>query len=103
MVPCRHCLWYDRIPVLDLKMKLWVAWILLIAASFAGLEWYALAYGTIPTLSRVIWILTFAWPPLPFVIGFVVGFLACHFWWGGITSFRPVQKKTSLHDPRPHP
>lgn len=64
----------------------WVAWVLLIAISFAVLEGYAL-YVKKATLSRTVWTISKAWPPLPFVAGFLAGFLACHFWWGGIVCF----------------
>lgn len=69
----------------------WTVWLLLIVVSFAGFEGYALATnGT--TLSRYVWELSAAWPPLPFFAGFLAGFLACHFWWGGIVSFAPTRK-----------
>lgn len=68
----------------------WVGWLLFLIVSFACFEGYALANGK-TTLSRFVWTVTKAWPPLPFVAGFVAGFLACHFWWGGIVSFAPVQ------------
>lgn len=73
-------------------MKLfWAIWIFAIAATFACAEWFALAHGT-TTLSRFVWDVTAAWPPLPFIAGFLAGFLCCHFWWGGIVSFKPVAK-----------
>lgn len=43
-------------------------------------EAIALTVGR-PTLSRMVWNATKAWPPLPFVAGVVVGGLAVHFWW----------------------
>lgn len=43
-------------------------------------EWWALATGH-QTLSRAVWTLSTAWPPLIFLDGLVVGGLAVHFWW----------------------
>lgn len=60
----------------------WAAWFLAFVILFAVLEARALIKGH-KTLSRSVWMLTKAWPPLPFFIGLVVGFLACHFWWIG--------------------
>lgn len=75
-----------------MNMKLvWSIWLLAIAGSFAGFEGYALATGH-ETLSRWTWELSKAWPPYPFFVGLLVGFLACHFWWGGIVPFAPVNK-----------
>lgn len=70
---------------------IWPAWIASIALSFVGFETYALTTGK-ATLSRFVWELTAAWPPLPFVVGFLMGFLVCHFWWGGSVSFAPIGK-----------
>jgi hypothetical protein len=58
----------------------WVVWLVAVGASFAVLERYALRNDT-TTLSRFIWTVTKAWPPFPWVVGVVVGFLACHFFW----------------------
>ena len=60
----------------------WVAWLLVVAASFAVFEGLAIAHKR-PTLSRTVWEVSKAWPPLPWVAGVVVGFLAAHFWWVG--------------------
>lgn len=65
---------------------IWVFWILAIAVTFGILEGVAIKTGR-TTLSRTVWIVSKAWPPLPFVAGFLAGFLACHFWWGGIVCF----------------
>lgn len=70
---------------------IWASWLLLLIGSFAGLEGYAL-YDHTTTLSRFVWDMTAAFPPLPFVAGFLAGFLCCHFWWGGIVPFAPVKK-----------
>ncbi len=67
----------------------WTVWLLLIVASFAGFEGFALANKR-TTLSRYIWTLSKAWPPFPWLAGVITGFLACHFWWGGIVFFAPV-------------
>lgn len=71
-------------------MWLWPAWLLFIVVSFSVFEGLALYRGT-PTLSRWVWTVSKAWPPFPFIAGFITGFLACHFWWGGIVSFAPVK------------
>ncbi len=60
----------------------WSLWIALILASFAVFEGFALVRNK-TTLSRFVWNLTKAWPPLPFIVGAVVGFVSAHFWWGG--------------------
>jgi hypothetical protein len=70
-------------------MLLWALWLLAIAVSFAAFEGWALKTGR-PTLSRWTWTVSKAWPPFPFFIGLLVGFLACHFFWGGIVCFAPV-------------
>jgi hypothetical protein len=69
----------------------WTGWLALIVLTFAGLETYALMSNK-PTLSRFVWTLSTAWPPFPWIAGFITGFLVCHFWWGGIVSFAPVVK-----------
>jgi H+/Cl- antiporter ClcA len=68
----------------------WPAWLLIIVGSFACAEGFALATGR-KTLSRWTWEVSKEFPPYPFFCGLIVGFLACHFWWGGIVSFAPVQ------------
>ncbi len=93
MASRRRRIRHDRPTVQGVKMWVWVVWIVLIVGSFAGLEGYALTHDS-PTLSRFVWELSAAWPPLPFVCGFIAGFLACHFWWGGIVSFKPVGGKS---------
>lgn len=60
----------------------WLTWLIAIAATFAALEGHAL-HNNRNTLSRVVWNATKAWPPLPFIVGLVVGILAAHFWWIG--------------------
>jgi hypothetical protein len=72
----------------------WALWLLFLVVSFACLEGYAL-YDDTTTLSRFVWSATAAFPPLPFVAGFLGGFLCCHFWWGGIVAFLPVKKDGS--------
>jgi hypothetical protein len=61
----------------------WPSWILFIVVSFAAAEGFALKTGR-KTLSRWTWELSKAWPPYPFFVGLIVGFLACHFWWIGM-------------------
>lgn len=69
----------------------WAIWLFALVASFSVMEGYSL-YDNTSTLSRFVWTLTAYFPPLPFVAGFLAGFLCCHFWWGGIVSFAPVKK-----------
>ena len=68
----------------------WTVWLFVIVLTFATAEAYALWKGK-QTLSRYVWTVSKAWPPFPYVAGFITGFLACHFWWGGIVCFAPVQ------------
>jgi hypothetical protein len=67
----------------------WTLWVLAIFVSFAIFEGWALMKNK-STLSRATWKLSKAWPPLPFVVGFLIGFLVCHFWWGGVVCFEPA-------------
>ena len=67
----------------------WPLWLLAIVVSFACFEGYALKTGR-KTLSRWTWELSKAWPPFGWFAGFITGFLVCHFFWGGIVSFAPV-------------
>jgi hypothetical protein len=60
----------------------WALFFTLMLSLFIAGETYALAKGK-PTLSRFIWNLTKAWPPLPLVVGLAIGFVSAHFWWGG--------------------
>lgn len=64
-------------------MMAWV-WVLWLGGPVLGLfavfEGYALKTGHM-TLSRWVWNVSRAWPPFPWVVGVVVGFLASHFWW----------------------
>ena len=69
---------------------IWASWILAIAVTFSLLEGYALLDNT-TTLSRFVWTITAAFPPIPYIAGFLSGFLVCHFWWGGIVPFAPVK------------
>ncbi len=68
----------------------WASWILLLVVSFSLLEGYALIENQ-TTLSRFVWTITAAFPPIPFIAGFLAGFLCCHFWWGGIVPFAAVK------------
>lgn len=55
--------------------------VLFIVAILAG-EVFALAKNKM-TFSRYVWNASKAWPPLPLIVGLVLGFLLAHFWWGG--------------------
>ncbi len=63
----------------------WTVWLILIGLTFAAGETYALMCGR-QTLSRWVWTVSKAFPPFPWIVGVLVGFLACHFWWGGALS-----------------
>jgi hypothetical protein len=67
----------------------WVAWLLIIVATFAALETFALEKKQW-TLSRFVWETSAKFPAFPWIAGFITGFLVCHFWWGGIVGFAPV-------------
>ena len=69
---------------------LWTAWLAIIVTSFAAFEAFAIITGRM-TLSRWTWTVSKYFPPFPFIAGLLVGFLAAHFWWGGIVCFEPVQ------------
>lgn len=66
----------------------WLGWILALIVTFAILEGYAL-HTDRTTLSRFTWRISKAFPAFPFFIGLIVGFLACHFFWGGVVAFAP--------------
>lgn len=68
----------------------WTIWLAAIALSFAAFETYAIRTNR-TTLSRWVWTVSKAWPPFPWLAGVLTGFLAAHFWWGGIVCFAPVQ------------
>lgn len=69
---------------------IWVGWLVFLAASFAAFEGYALKTGHM-TLSRFTWTVSKAFPLFPWLVGVLVGVLACHFWWGGVVCFTPVK------------
>lgn len=60
----------------------WAVWLFFLVTSFAVMEGYSLFDDT-STLSRFVWNVTAAFPPTPFIAGFLAGFLCCHFWWIG--------------------
>jgi len=60
----------------------WAAFCLTIIVVGLAAEGYALYTGK-QTFSRFVWNASKAWPPLPLVVGLVIGFLCAHFWWGG--------------------
>ena len=69
----------------------WTVFFVLFLLGFIGGEAYALYTGK-TTLSRYVWTLSKAWPPLPWIVGLITGFVAAHFWWGGaLICYVPVQ------------
>jgi hypothetical protein len=59
---------------------IWVFWLVLIAISFGCIEGAAIISNR-TTLSRTVWVISKNWPPFPWAVGVVVGFLAAHFFW----------------------
>lgn len=59
----------------------WTALLLGWAAIFAVMEGYALTHDDAITLSRFVWEISAAWPPIIFLAGMTVGILVSHFWW----------------------
>jgi hypothetical protein len=67
----------------------WTGWLFVaVPGSFAAFEAYALATRR-TTLSRYVWNISKSFPPFGWIAGVLTGFLACHFWWGGIVCFAP--------------
>lgn len=65
----------------------WTIWLFFgLPLSFGLAEAYAIWKGK-QTLSQYVWELSKVFPPFPFIAGFLAGFLACHFWWGGAVCF----------------
>lgn len=61
---------------------IWIAWLIVIAVSFAVLEGFALSDPDGLSLSQWYVDITQAWPPIKTLIGIVIGILICHFgWW----------------------
>lgn len=60
----------------------WVVWLIALVVSFGVIEGLSLHDNT-STLSRFVWDLTAAFPPMGYIAGFVAGFLCDHFWWMG--------------------
>ena len=58
----------------------WVIWFVTWMLGFAFLEGIALATHQL-TLSRFVYNMSTAWPPLIWLMGVVAGGLAVHFWW----------------------
>lgn len=69
----------------------WLIWLAFLVISFAAMEAYSL-YDHTATLSRFVWQATEAFPPLPFIAGFLSGGLAVHFWWTA-NPFNEKRKK----------
>jgi len=69
---------------------IWAAWWIFLFVSFALIESFAIAKNK-TTLSRFMWSASKSFPLLPFIVGLIVGVLACHFFWGGVTTFSPVE------------
>ena len=60
----------------------WIVWLFFLVVSFAIMEGMSIHDDT-STLSRFVWNLTAAFPPIMYIAGFLAGFLCCHFWWMG--------------------
>lgn len=59
----------------------WVAWLTVIAVSFAVLEGLALADPQGLSLSQFYVNVKYAWPAIGVVVGIAIGILICHFNW----------------------
>jgi len=65
------------------RQKTSIAWLvigLLWIAAFIPLEWYGLSHDDAVTLSRWMYTISAAWPPIIFMFGLTVGILTEHFW-----------------------
>lgn len=60
----------------------WTLFFVAILVGFIVGETVALLKGG-NSLSRFVWNLSKAWPPLPLIVGLLFGFVFSHFWWGG--------------------
>lgn len=67
---------------------IWVLWLLAIAGSFAGLEFWAVKTGK-PTLSRFIATAGVKFPLILVFYGMLFGGLAVHFFWHWGCSIAP--------------
>ncbi len=74
---------------------IWTLWLLAIVVSFSLLEGLAIVEDGM-TLSRFVWKINNAFPVFGFICGLIVGFLACHFWYGGQVSFAPMLRKLGV-------
>lgn len=62
----------------------WTALIVGAVAIFVVMESYALMRPDPDdgiTLSRYVWEISQAWPPVIFILGWISGLLTSHFWW----------------------
>jgi hypothetical protein len=66
----------------------WVGWLLLFVATFAVFEGYALSRPDGLSLSQFVADVSYAWPPIVFLLGLTVGILVTHFWWPWIPKQR---------------
>lgn len=66
------------------RQKMIIGWSTLIVGwliVFAIMEGYALTHDDAITLSRFVFEISNAWPPVIFLLGLTVGILVAHFWW----------------------
>ena len=70
-IPITGPSWYDWV---------WVAYLIVVLIGFAVAEGMAIYLGH-DTLSAFVWRVTAWWPPFGWLVGGVVGFLGCHFFW----------------------
>jgi len=69
---------------------IWFIWIVAVILTFAAGETWCIKTGR-KTLSRTVWTLSKEFPWFGPLFGLVIGGLAVHFFWGGITCFAPVK------------
>lgn len=76
----------------------WIVWLLFLVISFAIMEGMSIHDNT-STLSRFVWNLTAAFPPIMYIAGFLAGFLCCHFWWLGSPAVDANQQPLEASKP----
>lgn len=59
----------------------WSLWLAFFVSSFAAFEWWALSHDNGLSLSQYTVDALYAWPPLGFLLGLLVGILVTHFFW----------------------
>jgi len=77
---------------------IWLAWLIVIAVSFAILEGFALSDPDGLSLSQWYVDITQAWPPIKTLLGIVIGILICHFGWWWVPKHQRERCETCGRD-----